>query len=292
MLKIIARLLVVAGGLVLVASFAGDVHGLGDSLAVFRVWIALSLAGAAALAVIAGAKVIGTLGFVSSAVALVPIMVLFSTDVERGLSHDITVYSKNTLGGRGNDVALVADIQANRADIVLLQEVSATRSDYAADLRQTHPHAHFCQFSDLSGIGILSRWPIEQTYCSPVRSIAAARILGSDGPFWAVSVHLVWPYPYDQQLILEKALPFLDGIEGRALVGGDFNMVPWGASVRRIENATGTVRHGPLHTTLRVRHIPFQIDHVLSTGMGHVTIRPLFGSDHHGVLAHIAWRDD
>ncbi|MBU2993732.1 endonuclease/exonuclease/phosphatase family protein [Octadecabacter sp. 1_MG-2023] len=294
MWQLIGRSLVICAGIVLAMSFAGDVHGLGDSLAVFRLWIAFGLALASALAFAVGCKLIGPLGLIMGTGVVVRILLMFfvEIEIENDRAFDLLVYSKNTLGGRGDDAAVVADIQRAAADIVLLQEVSATRSDYANDLMSTHPHAHFCQFSDWSGIGIVARWPIEQNYCSPSRSIAAARILGPNGPFWAVSVHLVWPYPYDQQSILAQALPFLAEIDGRVLVGGDFNMAPWGASVRQIANATETALHGPLQTTLRIRNIPFQIDHVLSTGEGQVTTRPLFGSDHHGVLAEIDWGDD
>lgn len=292
MWQLIRRSLVVCAGIVLAMSFAGDIHGLGDSLAVFRLWIALGLVVISALAFAVGCKLIGPLGGIMATGVAARILLMFFVEFENDREFDLLVYSKNTLGGWGDDAALIADIQKAAADIVLLQEVSVTRSDYADDLMRTHPHSHFCHFSDWSGIGILARWPIEQTYCSPSRSIAAARILGPDGPFWAVSVHLVWPYPYDQQSILAEVLPFLNEIDGRILLGGDFNMAPWWASVRQIANATETVLHGPLRTTLRIRNIPFQIDHVLSTGEGQVTTRPLFGSDHHGVLAEIDWGDD
>ena len=135
----------------------------------------------------------------------------------------------------------------------------------------------------------MSRWPLSQGYCSPHRTVAAARVAHPDGPLWAVSVHLVWPYPHEQAEMLDRALPFLQGIEGRAVVAGDFNMVPWGQSVRRIARATGTERVGPLFHTIEVEGFPLAIDHVYSNGRGTVARRPLLGSDHAGLVARLSW---
>lgn len=282
---------VCCGGL-LAFSYAGAWHPAGDSFAVFRLWIAAGLLLLGFFSLVSRARIIGFTAVISaliSAGAIVPMFMGAPANLSGEIDADVVVYSKNTLGGRGDDVAIVADIRASGADIVLLQELSETRSDFVGQMRDTLGYSHICRFSDWSGIGVISRWPIEETYCSPHRSFAAAYVVGPDGPFWAVSTHLVWPFPYGQWRFLDEAMPFLESVSGPAVVGGDFNMPPWGASVRRIGRATGTSLIGPVRTTLWVRKVPLQIDNFLSNGTGQVIVRPQFGSDHFGVVARIIW---
>ncbi len=289
LLRGFVRLCAVLGGLTLLASYLGAVHPVGDSLAVFRAWIAGGVAVAGLLALMLSVKRAGWTAILFALVAGGPIAAMVYGPNSETPSGAVTVYTKNTLGGWGDDGAITADILQTGADIVLLQELSRTRSDFGAALLESHPHQHVCRFSDRSGMAVMTRWPLLETYCSPHRSFAAARVDAPGGPVWAVSTHLVWPYPHAQASHLEEALPFLESVEGRVIVAGDFNMVPWGHSVRQIAETTGTERIGPLFTTIEVRDVPFQIDHVLTNGEGMVERRPLLGSDHYGLVAQIGW---
>ena len=101
-----------------------------------------------------------------------------------------------------------------------------------------------------------------------------------------VSLHLRWPWPRAQAAhaaAIEEALAELDG---PAVVGGDFNMLPWGHSVQRLADAVGgaPVRPAPGTRTL-AGVLPLAIDHVIATGRrpGVSQRRPPIGSDHHGV---------
>ena len=249
------RILLALALVALLASTLGRLHPLGDSLAVFRLWIAGGVGGLAVVALVCRSRPVGGAGLVAAALAAGPILADFAgnSTLSADLSgNSLLVYSKNTLGGRGDDAAIVADILRMEADLVFLQEVSVTRSDYGGALAETHPHQHLCRFSDGTGIAVLSRWPLSQPYCSPQRSFAAARVAAPFGEVWAISTHLMWPYPYGQSTGLDAAMPFLDSIAGPVIVAGDFNMVPWGHSVRRIARATGTQVVSPLMTTLVV----------------------------------------
>jgi endonuclease/exonuclease/phosphatase (EEP) superfamily protein YafD len=277
------------GIVTLIGSYLGALHPLGDSLAVFRLWIAGGVALSGVLLLLVSERRTGLVALALAVFAAGPIAAMVYGPAGPIPPASVTVYTKNTLGGWGDNAAIVADIIGSGADIVLLQELSERRSDYGGALRASHPHQHVCRFSDWSGMAVLSRWPILDTYCSPHRSFAAARVDAPDGPIWAVSTHLVWPYPHDQAPILQEAMPFLEGLEGRVIVAGDFNMVPWGHSVRRIAEVTDAERIGPLLTTLEYRDVPFQIDHVLTDGQGSVERRPRLGSDHFGLVARIGW---
>ena len=283
------RLCAVVGLMTLLASYLGAIHPVGDSLAVFRIWIAGGVALAGLILLLVSARRAGAIALVAAGLAAGPIAAMVYASAGDIPPAPVTIYTKNTLGGWGDDAAMIADMEASGADVILLQELSQTRSDFSGALAASHPHQHICRFSDRSGMAVISRWPILETYCSPHRSFAAAQLDAPDGPVWAVSTHLVWPYPRAQTRFLGEALPFLDGLDGRVIVAGDFNMVPWGHSVRQIAEATGTDRIGPLLTTFELRNVPFQIDHVLTNGTGMVERRPLFGSDHHGLVARIGW---
>lgn len=216
--------------------------------------------------------------------ALVPLSGALAPTAPAPPGYLVRIYAKNTLYGLGDEAAMARDIQASQADVVLLQELrSGTR--LITELGQSHPHQHICQFTEWTGTAVFSRWPLEETWCSETRSFAAARVLGPEGAFWAVSTHLIWPYPYDQRRALDPELPFLSSLNGPVIVGGDFNMAPWGQAVRDISEATGTNQIGPSRITIRPYGIPLSIDHIYATGEGATNLRPLFGSDHHGLLA-------
>lgn len=273
--------------LAVLGSYGGAVHPVGDSLAVFRAILALAL-GAVALLLI-GIRAFGWgLSFAALAgVAGLPILVMSYASQPDPSADALRVYSKNTLGRWGDPGAIASDITRTGADIILLQELTTSNTILLDRLRSSHPHQHICQFSGRSGIAVLARWPLSQSFCSPVRAFAGARVATPDGPVWAVSTHLTWPFPYDQAERLQTAMPQLSGISGPAVVGGDFNMTPWARSVRQVARATGTTRIGRLYITLRYRDIPFTIDHILTTGQGTTQLRPLLGADHHGILADI-----
>jgi endonuclease/exonuclease/phosphatase (EEP) superfamily protein YafD len=108
-------------------------------------------------------------------------------------------------------------------------------------------------------------------------------------PVWIVSVHLHWPWPYGQQDHVAELLPVLAGLEGPAVVAGDFNMVRWAHSVRQIAAAARVVPAGPSNGTFLgfapLLHLP--IDHAFSPAGGRLDLRPALGSDHLGLLARL-----
>jgi len=77
------------------------------------------------------------------------------------------------------------------------------------------------------------------------------------------------------------------------LIAGDFNMVPWGSSVRSIAKAAESERIGGYVTTFPAFGglAPLAIDHVLipKGGQGQIETRPLLGSDHLGLVARFSF---
>lgn len=277
----------IALGLALLAGYLGALHPIGDSFALFRPHVAMALMLAGAVLALLQAWRAAGLSLLLALVAGLPVMGLALPPRGPDASPQLTVYAKNLLFGRGDTPALLADIRASGADVILLQELNSEGGFVLSALSDSHPHRHICQFSPRSGIAVLSRWPLSDPHCSVHRTLAAARVATTEGPVWAVSTHLQWPYPASQRHALDHEMDFLRSLEGHVVIGGDFNMAPWGRSVRDMARATGAALLEPIHVTIRPRGVPLSIDHVLTTGTGITVRRPRLGSDHYGLVARI-----
>jgi endonuclease/exonuclease/phosphatase (EEP) superfamily protein YafD len=111
---------------------------------------------------------------------------------------------------------------------------------------------------------------------------------------WLVSVHLEWPFPYDQFRQSRMIAKRITELQGPVLIAGDFNMVPWGWGVQRIGKAAGNRRLGAFRNTFDLGSwlLPLPLDSILvpQSATGKVELRPYLGSDHLGVLARISLR--
>lgn len=205
-----------------------------------------------------------------------------------GPAGGFAVYQKNLWYRNAQLNALAADIMASEADVVTLQEVSDRNASLLDRLARTYPHRHLCDNSRWSDIVILSRHPFVAgtARCSRTRALALVRVQAPQGPVWVASLHLSWPYPYDQAERLRQIEPLLASMQGPAVVGGDLNMFPATRVSRQVARLTGTRELRPLRPTLWLRGLPMLIDHVYARG-GTVERRPLLGSDHFGLLGRV-----
>ncbi|MGJ8584845.1 MAG: endonuclease/exonuclease/phosphatase family protein [Marinosulfonomonas sp.] len=272
----------------IVLSFAGAWHGIGDSLAVFRFWLALLLVATAVLLLIGRRGAFAAIIAVCVA-ATVPLASVHLTPAPAG-PLKYALYQKNLLYSNKEMTALNADILSSNPDFVTLEEVFHKLKPAYRALAEHFPSSVICDFTGTGQVAVLSRWPMVEgsETCIPGSGVAALQVRTPDGPVWAVAIHLHWPYPMEQREQVEQILPILETLQGPKVVAGDFNMVPWSHSMRAISRAAQAKRLGP---TLRTLIHPTQllrlpIDHVLVTGgQGRVQTRPLLGSDHLGVYA-------
>lgn len=270
----------------LVGSYLGAFHPLGDSLAVIRIPVAL----ATLLALLLWRR-----GWVFRLCGLFAICVLITIALDRwrttGPDGPYTVYQKNLWFANQSLPALAKDIENQGTDIVFLQEVSGENLILLKLLEKQFSHQHFCPISNWSGVAVVSKFPIiaGSEQCSDWRAFAAAQVQTPDGPVWAVSLHLFWPYPRLQSRQLKRILPKIAALKGPVILVGDFNMLPGTRVERVISNATKSQALRPAFTTLHVsRHlrVPVSIDQILAP-CGTVKRRPKLGSDHHGLVAHV-----
>ena len=284
----VARGVLVAGVLVLLGSFLGDVHPLGDSLAVFQPVIVLGLL---MVGILLRGSALGRLGIglaLAVGVAHGAALVNLGGAVE---DVDVTLYQKNLLYRDRDRSAFLTDVRQVSADLVTMQEVSRANLPVLAALSDVYPHQVVCEGHAVGAVAILSKTPLEGEDCGtgPGFARAVTRIGGRDVQVYAL--HLHWPWPRAQGDHVDQLLPAMQAAPtGVTVVGGDFNMVARGRSLAAIERATGTARVGRLVRTFTLFGYPLGIDHVLATGgRGTVEVRPQLGSDHYGVVARIAF---
>ena len=202
-----------------------------------------------------------------------------------------TLYQKNLLYKAWPRYPLADEIIASGADIVTLQEVSPHNQRYMKRLFEAYPTQIICPFRAGFSVAVLTQLPpVPGTAeCVSTDGLALMQVELPEGQrLWVAALHLYWPWPYSQFDQLARILPRLRALEGPVVLAGDFNMLPWGASVARVARATGTRRIGPVHDTFPHYQplMTLPIDHVLLPhgSTAQTEVRPLHGSDHLGLF--------
>jgi len=254
--------------LALAASFGGAIHPAGDSLALARPrrWVALP----------------------GTALCLAALAGVAWHKLAAASPGPLSVYQKNMFFLNSDLEALAADILSQAPDVITLQEVSVRNEPLLEMLRRAYPHQHLCRSTSVRGLAVLSRLPAGRSrFCDPTGGMAGLRLESEFGPVWAVSLHLVWPWPLPQAEQVRRLAPQLAALEAPVILGGDFNMVPWSFAVGRLARASGTRRAGRVPPSFRLGPLPMPIDHVFAPGGGSALPRPFTGSDHRGLMARV-----
>ncbi|MEL6587127.1 MAG: endonuclease/exonuclease/phosphatase family protein, partial [Pseudomonadota bacterium] len=209
--------------------------GLHPALDSFGVWLVYGTGMALALAVLclllrhwAGAAMGGLLLLVGT-VQLAPHARAFGAtegDALRVLQHNLKYL---------NAAPDLAD-RLQGVEIATLQEVKAAQA--SLDALPEGWTVILCPGTRVGGQAVATVLPVTETGCA--RGVAWARVETPEGPFSVVSLHLNWPWPFNQAQQLEEILPDLSEVPRPILVAGDFNQTPWSAAVARVAEATGT----------------------------------------------------
>lgn len=291
-MRIFTLLVAVAGLVVLGATHLGRIWPLADSLAVGRlVLYAVGLLVFIALLIQRQRKMAAVV-FASVALSAF-ITYRDNSGGAIAIPGPLTLYQKNMLWNGETPGEIVRDIRASDADFVTLQEVSSLNRDALAALNGKYPYQASCASQGNGGIMIMSRFPLmtSDLDCSAGSGLIVSQATLADGSqLWVASVHLNWPYPFSQNVQINKIEHGLRQLDGPVVLGGDFNMVAWGASVQRVAEAAESTRVGGYWQTFRGfgDRIPLAIDHVMVPEGWHgvAQIRDPLGSDHNGLLVH------
>jgi len=284
--------LAVLGLALLAAGHLGRWWPPGDSLAVARLWLLVAALPVVVGLMLTGARRVALLsGLAVAASGWVTAVALSGGPVADGGA--LILYQKNLLFDGGERAALGADLIASGADILTLQEVSTANLALLRMLREVYPHQYRCAFAGVGGVAVLSRHPfVAESGSCPAPGIVLVRVdLPGAGPVTVASIHLHWPWPLQQPGQVAAILPTLDAAAGPVLIGGDFNMQPWGWAVQGIARAADGQRIGGYWSSFPQfgRLVPLAIDQVMipQGWSGQLAQRPLLGSDHLGLLARI-----
>jgi endonuclease/exonuclease/phosphatase (EEP) superfamily protein YafD len=269
--------------LALLASFLGAIHGLGDSLAVFRTGLAGALL---LLSLFAGLSRVTRLVMIVWAVFGLGTVFWHKLPLQE--PGPVVIYQKNMFHANDDLAGLAADILSVSPDFVTLQEVSLANEALLEALRMEYPHQLLCRYTSRSGIALLSRQPpLEAGKCSRNVALASAPFDLAGGTVFVHSLHIPWPFPGQQPRHMAQLVPLIEGIGEPVIIGGDFNMVPWSHGLRRVARASNTERAGPTRTSFLLGSLPIAIDHVFAPNGGRTEARPLLGGDHFGIVARV-----
>ncbi len=266
------------------------------------------LAGAvlAALLALAGSRHGRRASFVLAAVAAVSAGALIAPEFLRtagpaaqpGAPGEIKVIAFNVWRGNPDTARVVDWLDAQHADVIMLEEVSFR-------LRDMMRARGWVTAGDLSSIMIFTR----QTYILMDRppvprtvqlTFVNATYASANGPMELVVTHSEWPVSpahATQAAALRSVLRALP--RRRMILAGDFNSTPWSFRRRRDDVALGLIRRDRALATWPARPIgglrlPFPIlplDH-LYAGPGWATTSvargPALGSDHYPLIVTLA----
>ena len=193
--------------------------------------------------------------------------------------------------------AVLSMIGETRPDVITLNEISGMWRERLTLLEAAYPYRIICpQPSHIGGVGILSRRPFAgEPRCEDRGAMAVAQVDFGGETIDVATLHLGWPWPFEQPWQLRALLPALATLGNRAILAGDFNAVPWSMTVKRAAEAGGLKLAQLVGPTWLDRRAPawlrpyagLPLDHVMVKGgvlAGKPRRLPFAGSDHLPVL--------
>ena len=153
--------------------------------------------------------------------------------------HGFRVLTFNTWFRNGNLEDTARFVRASNADVVILQEVTATNSESLVGLLHSYPHRAFSP-GVRHGLAIFSRWPLRAEHLTVVPR--NTRITRADIDWQGTSIvlfgaHLNWPLSRRSANAREQELQVLAAHARKetkpVIVAGDFNLTPWSRHFER-----------------------------------------------------------
>ena len=220
---------------------------------------------------------------------------------------DIRLVTANLAYRNRDHDAFLAWLEANPADVVVVQELTPAWADALERTRAGYPYRHLLARDDAYGVAVLSRWPLESV---------ATLDLAQDGlpslgfvvragttRLRVLGMHTHWPLTPALQRMRDRSLELAARqVREQALptvLAGDLNLTPYAPAFGRLLRASGlrdafATRAWRATWTAGFWPLALPIDHVLLPAGACVratTIGPDIGSDHRPVHVTFGWPD-
>jgi len=237
----------------LVLGFFGAAHPLFDAFSHFRVHLAVLMAISAVPALLIGLWREGLMSIAFSLTALATVFVpapapasdaaVPAPAVEESLpEYRLMQLNLRYDNRRREDVLRL--IAREAPDVITLQEASNDWKTRLKTIEARYPYSIFCPSSKrIGGVAILSRRPFAfgtTPQCVGNSLMALARIDFGGRSALVASLHLDWPWPFEQAANVEEIAPFLVRLGGPMILAGDFNAAPWSQTLKDVSASSGT----------------------------------------------------
>ncbi len=214
----------------------------------------------------------------------------------------LTVVTANLQYSNRDTEAFLRWIDANPADLVVLQEVTSGWHDALQSIGG-YPHREFLVREDPYGLAVLSRWPLDavawQDFAGDGLPSVSGSVAVAGRPLRFLGLHTHWPVLPDlarqRDQSLDRAAAFIRSEEGPAVALGDLNLTAYSPVYGRFLESAGlddVMQGAHWRPTWMAGFWPLalRIDHVLATPgvcVEHAEVGPAIGSDHRPVLARL-----
>jgi len=139
--------------------------------------------------------------------------------------------------------AVLSLIGTLKPDVITLNDVSASWVETLKLTEATYRYRVVCpQPSHVGGVAILSRRPFSEAVeasCADRGSFAHARLDIGGREIDVATLHLAWPWPFEQAWQVARVTDLLGGLRDTAIIAGDLNAVPWSRTARAVAAAAG-----------------------------------------------------
>lgn len=282
--KIVSYLFILA----VLSSFLGFIHPIFDSISVFRQYLAIPICLSFIISCYSKKH---RLAFVSFFIIIIIFFSTFSLFKSNHLPKNTehahhALYQKNLSFRLKSYNALITDIQKTNPDFITLQEVTKRHKRILNRLKTSYPYQHHCDFGTVGGIAILSKVPLEKDSYACLNGSVRAKL--QDKNIWLTSLHLHWPWPFQQEQQLQDIVNGLSKLNGQHIIAGDFNTVKWSTNIHEIHKRLHTQSVNETNYSFFLENfLPIAIDQVLlpKSTQSISSTRPLLGSDHKGIYA-------
>lgn len=253
----------------LVAGFLNGVHPAFDSMAHFRLHLAVLLALAALPLLVSRWRAHAALALLLAAGAglsargapelgIGPVHAGFRE--RQPEAHSYRLLHLN-LRFDHREPERVLDLLAEvKPDFVLFNEVSEMWAGRLRGLLNAYPYQLRCgRREQVGGVALLSRLPFSperMNRCADDGAMAMAT-LDLDGRLVDLAaLHLEWPWPYGQHAQIAELSPLLQTLGANAILAGDLNAAPWSDAAGRVAAAGRLTPMQPVGPTWLVRWLP------------------------------------